>query len=250
MTTQTTDAAGALHGVDSKTAYDEWHGLREVDTEADSPWHLLIRENLDPARDLEGRSVLEIGCGRGGFSCWLARQANLGEQLAVDYSTRAVEMGREHAVRVGLDRIQWEHGDIQAIARPDSSFDTVFSCETIEHVPNPPKAVRELARVLKPGGRLFLTTPSYLNLLGAYRAYLWACGRTFTEVGQPINQLTMLPRTLKWVLEAGLRIERVDAFGHYVPFPGRPPIRVRLLDRARPLTRWVGMHSLIVARKR
>lgn len=49
--------------------------------------------------------------------------------------------------------------DITAIPVPDDSFDAVICTEVLEHVPHPDQAVRELARVLKPGGRLALTAP-------------------------------------------------------------------------------------------
>lgn len=235
--------------MESKTAYDAWHGEREVDEEADSPWHDLVRTKLDPSRDLEGKRVLEIGCGRGGFSVWLAGEAKIREQHAMDFSDAAVDKGRAFAERRGHRGIVWQRGDIQAIDRPSGFFDTVFSCETIEHVPEPKRAVSELVRVLKPGGRLFLTTPNYLGTLGLYRGYLRMRGRVFQEVGQPINKFTMLPLTLRWLRNAGLRVEHVDAIGHYLPFPGRPPIRIESLDGARKLTRWLALHSFVLAQK-
>jgi 2-polyprenyl-3-methyl-5-hydroxy-6-metoxy-1,4-benzoquinol methylase len=129
-------------------------------------------------------------------------------------------------------------------------FDTVFSCETIEHVPDPKRAVHELARVLRPGGRLFLTTPNYVNLMGVYRGYLRLVGRRFQEAGQPINQLTLFPRTLAWVRSAGLKVVATDGIVHLVPFPGRIPIRLRKLDETlRPALRWVALHSMVVATK-
>ncbi len=233
---------------ESSTSYDDWHASLGVDAEAGDPWHLLIRRHLNPARDLSDRRVIEIGCGRGGFSCWLARSSDPPPRIvAVDYSSVAVDKGRAYAAAAGLNSIIWETGDIQGIDYPDASFDTVISCETIEHVPDPPRAVQELARVLKPGGRLFLTTPNYLGPLGLYRAYLRMRGRPFTEVGQPINQLTMLPLTSSWVRRAGLRVETIAGEGHYMLLPGREPVRLRWLDRE-PF-KWVAHHTLWVAVK-
>ena len=235
----------------SQRAYDAWHSQHGVDARADDAWHLLVREHLDPARDLAGRRVLEIGAGRGGFACWLsAHPARVREIVAADFSAAAVEKGRSFAAAEGYDRIAFEQGDIQNIAHPDESFDTVFSCETIEHVPDPERAVRELARVLRPGGRLFLTTPNYLSTIGLYRAYLPLTGRHYDEGGQPINNLVMLPRTIRWVRRAGLRVRAVDGRGHYLPVPGRAPIPIRALDRVRPLSKWFAVHSLVVAEKR
>lgn len=230
-------------------AYDSWHGQLEVDA-GDAPWHELVRVHLSSARDVAGLRLLEIGCGRGGFSVWLASvRPAPASVVAMDYSAVAVEKAAAQAAQRGVQGVTWQVGDIQAIPHADASFDTVFSCETIEHVPDPARAVCELARVLKPGGRLFLTTPNYLGTYGLYRAYLRLRGRRYTEAGQPINHFTTLPRTLAWVRAAGLTPSIVDAVGHYLHWPGREPLRISALDRARFATRWVALHSLVVAEK-
>ena len=235
---------------DIQAAYEAWHERIEVDVEANSPWHKMVKENLEPARDLLNKRVLEIGCGRGGFSCWLVSQSQKpNEVIAMDFAVTAIEKGRAFATQNGLSNIIWEVGDIQNIPQPDDSFDTVISCETVEHVPDPRKAISELARVLKPGGRLFLTTPNYLGTLGLYRIYLRLRGRRYSEVDQPINNLTLLPLTRKWVANTDLQVQKIDAIGHYLPFPGRPPIELPRLNNPRFIMRWFGLHSLVVGEK-
>jgi SAM-dependent methyltransferase len=238
------------NGSTTRQLYDEWHRQLNVDEGADAPWHQLVRSHVDPDHDLRDKRILEIGCGRGGFSCWLAAQPLAPrEVVAMDFSPIAVEKGRSFAAEHRVRNITWMTGDIEAIPYPEGSFDTVVSCETIEHVPHPPQAVRELARVLRPGGRLFLSTPNYLGLMGLYRLYLRVRGERYTEVGQPINNLTFLPVTAFLVTRAGLHIRTLDGFGHYIPYPGRPPIRLTFLDSARFATRWFGLQSLVVAEK-
>lgn len=232
----------------SRSAYNEWHAALNVDASNNTPWHHMVRRYLN-VNSLKGLRILEIGCGRGDFSCWLAQQLSGSAHLvAADFSIAAINKGRQYAASEGID-LDWQVMDIQNIGHPDASFDVVFSCETIEHVPDPRRALRELARVLKPNGTLFLTTPNYMNVMGIYRGYLRLKGRSFTETGQPINNFVMLPRTQAWVRAAGLRILRSESRGIYLPFPRRPPLEASWLDHPRWLTRWVGLHSLVLATK-
>jgi 2-polyprenyl-3-methyl-5-hydroxy-6-metoxy-1,4-benzoquinol methylase len=234
----------------AQAAYDHWHAQHVVDEAADSPWHRMVQARIDPDRDLAGKRVLEIGCGRGGFACWLARHpACPAEVVAADFSPTAVAMGRAFAAARGIPGVTWTIADIEALTPFGTEFDTVFSFETIEHVPHPARAVRELARVLKPGGRLFLTTPNYLSTIGLYRLYCWIRGKPFDECGQPICQLTMIPRTRTWVRKAGLGIAATDTTGQYLPVPGRPPLRLDWLEHPHGLMRWFGLHSVVVAEK-
>jgi len=230
--------------------YNQWHHRLDVDIGVNAPWHGLVMSHLVRERDLASRRVLEIGCGRGGFALWLASQSPRSRLLvAADFSPIAVLKGRAAILESHVDAPLWEIADIESIPHAGGTFDTVISCETIEHVPDPRRAIRELARVLRPGGRLFLTTPNYLGVFGLYRGYLRIRGRRYTEEGQPINHFTTLPSTLRWVTEAGLQVLAVDGVGHYVPIPGRQPPRIYFLDRMSFLTRWLALHSLVVAGK-
>lgn len=229
-----------------REAYERWHTKLPVDG-ADAPWHQLVKSHLIPERDLAGKRVLEIGAGRGGFAAWLGGLPNPPDCLvAGDFSVTATSKGRAAHPGGG---VHFEVADIQALAHGDGAFHTVISCETVEHVPNPRRAIEELARVLRPGGRLFLTTPNYLGAMGLFRAYRRITGRPFTEEGQPINHLVMLPRTLSWVRNTGLQVRTVDGIGHYLPMPGRAPKHLPGLDGLRPLSRWFALHSLVVAER-
>jgi SAM-dependent methyltransferase len=234
---------------DPRHAYESWHQRLEREGEIETPWYRLVRARLTPDA-LRGRRVLEIGCGQGGFALWLRDQIGPdGWLVAADFAMSAVSRGAARAARVDGRPIHWIVADIQAIPHRSSSFDLVISSETIEHVARPADALRELAGVLRPGGQLILTFPNYLGPLGVYRGYLRLRGRRFTEVGQPVNRFLLSPAVKRWVRRAGLRLQTIDGVGHYLPFPGRRPIRIQSLDRWKRCSRWTGHHAMIVAEK-
>jgi ubiquinone/menaquinone biosynthesis C-methylase UbiE len=234
----------------AKELYDIWHGQQNTDPTISAAWHKLARKYLDPARDISGKAVLEIGCGRGEFACWLAAVSPPPRRLvAADFSTAALDKARSLAQQLGITSISWERGDIQSLEQENTSFDTVISCETIEHTSHPVLAVKELCRVLKPGGRLILTSPNYFGTFGLYRGYLRCVGRRYTEAGQPINRFLMLPLTRRWMRREGLMIRVIDSVGVYWFVPGRHPLQIKLPEKLDFLLRWFGLQSCIVAEK-
>jgi SAM-dependent methyltransferase len=235
--------------IDARAAYDEWHRHPAIDHEASAPWHELVKEYLRSV-PASAADMLEIGCGRGEFSAWLAcHLPRGGRSVAADFSATALRRARQTLSDRAIHRVSCSMADIQALPFRNETFDLVVSCETVEHVTDPARAIGELARVLRPGGRLVLTTPNYIGPIGLYRGYMRLTGRRFTETGQPVNRFVVWPRTWRWVRRAGLTVVHASGTGHYVPFPGRPPIRWRLPDRLPWMTRWFALHSLIVGRK-
>lgn len=233
---------------DPRDAYDAWHAQVSGADALDTPWHRLVQGVLEIDRDLRARRVLEIACGRGELAAWCASQERPALLLAADFSMQAVRLARARASAEGTSSgpLRFMQADAQAIAVRTAALDTVICCETLEHVPDPRAAIAELARVLRPGGRLFLTTPNYLGPMGAYRAYLRLTGRRYTEEGQPINHFLIAGLVRRWVKHAGLRIVQAESTGHYLPFPGRAPIL--LSERASWLSPF-GLHALTVAEK-
>lgn len=102
------------------------------------------------------RRILEVGCGWGELAAWLARETGA-EVVAVDVSPRMVDLARG----LGVDaRI----ADVQSLPFETGSFDVAVAAWMLYHVPDLDTAVAELARVLRPGGRLVAVTNSAFHL--------------------------------------------------------------------------------------
>lgn len=195
--------------------YNTWHLSHSIDDDIETPWHNFVKETVD-AENMNGREILEIGCGRGGFSGYLmTRFPSIRNLYACDYSESALEIGK-HKNR-HQDKIIWMKEDIQALSFANEMFDTVISCETIEHVPNPLKALEEIHRVLKPGGTFILTCPNYFNLFGIWCLYRKILGKPYTEGGQPFVNYILLPVIFRKLNALGFRISHFHSSEFVIP---------------------------------
>jgi ubiquinone/menaquinone biosynthesis C-methylase UbiE len=103
---------------------------------------------------LDGARVLEVGCGRGVGTELLLTRFGAREVVAFDLDPDQVRKAERRLARFG-GRVRLGVGDAEAIAEPDAAFDAVLDFGIIHHVPNWQTSVREIARVLKPGGRFY-----------------------------------------------------------------------------------------------
>lgn len=104
----------------------------------------------------QGKSCLDAGCGGGRFMAalsWLGAS----EVRGVDISEGAVALANERLRKRGFGFARAETASVLALPFPDSRFDYVVSSGVIHHTPSPHDAFKELVRVLKPGGKLFLS---------------------------------------------------------------------------------------------
>lgn len=120
--------------------------------EGENPEDVVVQT----AREVKPRRVLEVGCGTGVFAVRLATdlQADI---VALDSSPRLVELTRAR----GIDA---REGDVQRLPFDDHEFDCVVANWVLYHVPDLDRGLREIARVLRPDGRLVATTNSQGHL--------------------------------------------------------------------------------------
>ena len=112
---------------------------------------------LELTRPQPGERVLELASGPGGVGLAAAeRVAPGGEVVLSDVAPEMTAIARRRAEARGLTNVQARELDLEQIDEPDASYDVVLCREGIMLVPDPARAAREIARVLRPGGRVGL----------------------------------------------------------------------------------------------
>lgn len=103
--------------------------------------------------DLQGKHVLDIGCGSGGIALHLVDKHGAGHVTGFDVEATVIEAARARAIARGLsNRADFIHGVPGPLPIAEASFDVVFSKDALLHVPDKDALFREIFRVLKPGG--------------------------------------------------------------------------------------------------
>ncbi len=104
----------------------------------------------------EGSRVLEAGCGVGAQTVTLARRSPTAHFTAVDISAASVAAAQRRIDQAGLTNVEFRQADLFALPFSADSFDHVFVCFVLEHLPQPVAALTILKRLLKPGGTITL----------------------------------------------------------------------------------------------
>ncbi|MEP6899399.1 MAG: bifunctional 2-polyprenyl-6-hydroxyphenol methylase/3-demethylubiquinol 3-O-methyltransferase UbiG [Rhodanobacter sp.] len=203
------------------------------------PLHDLnpVRTSYVAARvDLRDAKVADVGCGGGLLSESLARAG--ARVTGVDLGRKVIEIAKLHLYESNLDVDYRVQSSSDLAAAEPASFDAVCCMELIEHVPDPAALVSDLAAMLKPGGRLFMSTlnrtPASFGaaILGA--EYLLRMLPRGTHHYAQFLKPSELARLLR---HAGLELEDVSGLG-YNP-----------LQRKAWLSRFTSVNYLLCASK-
>ena len=106
-----------------------------------------------------GMQVLDVACGSGASALPAARRVGpAGRVIGIDLSDRMLEMGRDKARRAHVANLEFRHGDMTDLGFDDGTFDAVVCVFGVSFAPDMEGFVSELWRMVKPGGRLAITT--------------------------------------------------------------------------------------------
>lgn len=159
----------------------------ELDTHSYLSWAEL-RDIAADTRVGAGDLLVDVGCGRGGPGLWVAAQTGA-SLLGVDIATTALDSARERAGRLGLTA-SFAEGSFAALPVADGQAAAIMSVDALLFAPDKAAALAELARALRPGGRLVFTTWDYH--------------------AQPVGRPPQVPDHRPLLQEAGFEVLRYD----------------------------------------
>jgi cyclopropane fatty-acyl-phospholipid synthase-like methyltransferase len=131
--------------------------VRDLDMGPHPLWQL---EDLLPELRLQpGQRVLDLGCGKGATSVFLAREADV-DVTAVDLWTSEAELRSVVATAGSADRVQVRQADARGLPFADDEFDAIVSIDAFEYFGTDVRLLPGLLRVLRSGGRIAISTPA------------------------------------------------------------------------------------------
>jgi ubiquinone/menaquinone biosynthesis C-methylase UbiE len=191
--------------------------IRFLDTGNAIPDVLRIKATMHERLQLcEGLTLLDVGCGTGDDVRSLAQLLGAsGKVVGVDFSGAMTSEAQRRHSEPGLP-IEFEQGDVQDLRFPEASFDRCRSERTLMHVDDAGRALNEMVRVLRPGGRMVIFDFDWETIFvdSPYKSTTRSVVRSFSDGIKQGWIGRSLPRMFE---EAGLR--HVLAEPHPVRFP-------------------------------
>ncbi|NOT86161.1 MAG: class I SAM-dependent methyltransferase [Methylococcaceae bacterium] len=166
-------------------------------------WDRFGRNTVDRLDLKSGAVVLDVCCGSGASALPAAEQVGAaGQVIGIDLAENLLSLARSKASSQSLTNVEFQLGDMLATGFADNSFDAIVCVFGIFFVPDMPAAVRELWRVLRPGGKLAITTwgqdffePAnsvFWDVVRAVKPELYKGLSTWDRITEPATLMAML----------------------------------------------------------
>jgi ubiquinone/menaquinone biosynthesis C-methylase UbiE len=189
-----------------------------------APWKRIPFDTIIDFESLAAKRVLEIGVGNGSHALLLAQHSN--EFVGIDLTEYAVKSTKRRMEIFGLNNVSVQQMSAERLEFPDNHFDLVWSWGVIHHTADTNAALREIYRVLKPGGlaiimvyyRSFWYTYVYAGFFhGVLKGY-WLQEKSLHRVVQrtidgAIARFYSLPEWENTVAAVGFKVERAEVMG-------------------------------------
>jgi len=180
--------------------------LEESDEKERYPIHLY--HHVAAQIDLTGKSVLEVGSGRGGGASYVTRYLNPGSYVGIDISESAVELCNEiHR----LDSLSFQEGDSENIPFDDSEFDVILNVESSHCYGYMDKFMAEVKRVLKPGGHFLWCDLRPINILEKLNTQFAESGMASIKINNITDNIIIALEKMSDERRAGIK-ENVPKF--------------------------------------
>ena len=176
---------------------------------------------LNPARldyvagrvSLRDAAVLDVGCGGGLLSEAMAQAG--AKVTAIDLAPNLLKVARLHGLESGI-KVDYREFPVEALAAEmPAAFDAITCMEMLEHVPEPASVIEACARLLKPGGRLFLSTlnrtPAAFAVAIVGAEYV---ARLLPKGTHQYRDFIKPSELAGWLREAGLELEDVSGLAY------------------------------------
>ncbi len=137
----------------------------------------IIRALWPEGRPAPATRLLELGCGPGFYSCQIARRFPEISVLGADRSTRQLACAEKKAQSLGLKNCEFETDNVLELSHPADSFDALVAARLFTVLPDQERAISEMHRVLRPGGRCFIAEPRYAFWASLPLLAMWLLAR-------------------------------------------------------------------------
>jgi ubiquinone/menaquinone biosynthesis C-methylase UbiE len=186
-------------------------------------WDLIGKRTITNLKLQTGAKILDVGCGTGASALPAAQAVGKnGSVVGVDLASRLLDRARAKALAAGLDNIEFRLADMTALNYPDGAFDAVVSVFSIFFVPDLEGLVRELWRMVRPGGKLAVTTWGPRFCEPAYSRWFVALGKErpdLVNAFNPWDRITDVAAVRKLLQDGGVKDAEI------IPEDGVQPLR-------------------------